>query len=245
MVVRSRLFIPVLFLFGVVPSGLGAQIISGTVRDRISRERVPEALVVLLTADSSYLTQTATELDGGFRLPVPEPGDYRVFVRTMGYAPSLTEPLTVADREEIEVTVFLRADPVALDSLEVVTEARTRQLEMVGFYKRQKKGFGYFIEKEEINRSHASRITDLLYGLPGVRMVGNQATGELSVLLRGSQAKVVLDGMVLLDTQDINALVHPFNIEAIEIYPGIGGVPVQYRTIYGGSGGAILIWTRW
>jgi hypothetical protein len=162
----------------------------------------------------------------------------------MGYAPTTTDSVVVQSEREATVNILLGVHPVTLDSLEVVAEPQTRHLELVGFYKRQKKGFGYFIQREEIDRSHAHRITDLLYGLPGVRMVGSQATGELSVLLRGNDARVVLDGMVLLDSKNINELVHPMNIEAIEVYPGIHGVPVQYRTLYGGSG-AILIWTRW
>ena len=244
MAAQCRSFLFILFLVGLTSHEGNAQIITGTVRDSLSREQVPGALVILLTADSSYLTQTATNEIGAFRLPAPTPGEYRVLVRAMGYAQGITEPLTVADREETEVSVLLRVDPVALDSLEVVTESRTRQLELVGFYKRKEFTGGYFIEREEIDRSHAGQVTDLFYGIPGLRVVRGQRTGELDVLLRGGKATFVLDGMILdRGAGPIDEVIHPYNIEAIEIIPNVAEVPVQYRSSRNPAG-VILIWTR-
>ncbi len=215
------------------PFPLSAQIITGTVRDSLSREKVPNALVVLLTPDSTPLTRTTTDRSGTFRLPVPSPGGYRVFVYGMGYAEEVSPILTVLDREGTEITLLLRPDPVALDSLEVVTEARTRQLELAGFYKRKDMGFGYFIEREEIERSSYIQTTDLLLPLP--------RQGAPRPGCAGGRA-FVLDGHVV-DTSLINVVVHPSWIEALEVYPGPAGVPAQYR-IPGRSCGAILIWTR-
>jgi len=197
---------------------------------------------VLLDAESKYLTETLSDNQGRFEIQPPSPGDYRLSASGMGYAPKVTELLVVESGREITVNLLLAVNPVALDSLKVVTEARTRQLELVGFYNRLGKGFGHFIQKEEIDRSHADRVTDLLYGLPGVRIVRSGTAGELAVLLRGCLASIVFDGMVL-DSGSVNEVIHPYNIEAIEVYPGIGGVPVQYRTPKNACG-AILIWTR-
>ena len=42
-------------------------------------------------------------------------------------------------------------------------------LERVGFYKRMDLGFGYFLQREEIERRSATQVTDLFYGVPGLR----------------------------------------------------------------------------
>ena len=67
---------------------------------------------------------------------------------------------------------------------------------------------------------------------------------------RPCRPSVVLDGVVLQPggtgsrgDLPLDALVNPFNIEALEVYPGPEGVPVQYSG-YLSPCGAILVWSR-
>ncbi len=60
---------------------------------------------------------------------------------------------------------------------------------------------------------------------------------------------VVLDGVLLQPGGtasgglSLDDLVNPFNIEALEVYPGPEGVPVQYSG-YLSPCGAILVWSK-
>jgi hypothetical protein len=243
---RSTVCAILLIAISFSPTPLHAQVISGTVRDSLFRERVPGAIVVLLNVESKYLTETVSDDQGSFTVQPTSPGTYRIAVSGMGYAPTVTDLLAVESERETTVNILLGVTPIPLDSLEVVVSERKTRLDLVGFTRRQKKGFGYFIEKEEINQSRAGQVTDLLYGYPSIRIVKRGDWGHSVPLLRGCDATIVLDGMILYPEGgdiSINELLNPYSIEGIEIYPGLGGVPVEYRTDKNLCG-AILIWTR-
>ena len=246
MTARCRLFIPIFFLFGVLPYAGQAQIIRGIVREESSGSPIPEAEIHVIDTANVIVAASSSVHDGAFSAVVSEPGTYRLRVTAMGYDTTTTGVFVLGPYENRNFDVFLPVRPVPLDSLEVVGEPRTPHLELVGFYRRMEVGFGHFIQKEEIDRSHADRITDLLYGLPSVRIVRGELVGELLVVMRAcpQPPTVVLDGLPLdRDGGPINEVTHPANIEAIEVYPSPAGVPVQYGRTRSPCG-TILIWTR-
>jgi hypothetical protein len=94
-----------------------------------------------------------------------------------------------------------------LDPIEVSVEATRRHLESAGFYQRQRADFGTFLGPRDLERrSNAPRLTDLLVGLPGVRMVSLNpgSAGARFVQLRGSnlsyggvcRPRVYVDGIL-------------------------------------------------
>ncbi|RZL07919.1 MAG: carboxypeptidase-like regulatory domain-containing protein, partial [Hymenobacter sp.] len=89
-------------LYLVAPSATWAQqlpgILSGTVRDSVSRQPVPYATVVLLPAvpNASQLAGTTTDAQGLFTLPKVGPGSFRLQVSFVGYAPHTRAVLMTA-----------------------------------------------------------------------------------------------------------------------------------------------------
>jgi len=243
MMARRRLFLSVFLFVGGFPHAGSAQTIRGIVREQPSGTPIRGAEVHVLDTADAVVSVSSSDDGGVFLATVSEAGTYWLRVTAMGYDSASTEFFALAPNENLSLEFLLPLKPIPLNSLDVVADPRPRWLELKGFYRRKRAGYGYFIEREEIDQSSAVRLTDLLYGIPGVRVYWNSREGDTSVLLRGKHPRVVLDGMVLRDTDEINALVHPYDIEAIEVYPGIGGVPVQYRD-YNGGFGTIVIWTR-
>ncbi len=100
----------------------------------------------------------------------------------------------------------LRPKPIEMDPIEVSVSATRRHLELAGFYERQRSDFGTFLGPEQIERKRAPRITDLLQGLPGVRLVAMNAgsTGRRFIQLRGSnlsqggvcRPRIFVDGLL-------------------------------------------------
>jgi len=64
------------------------------------------------------------------------------------------------------------------------------------------------------------------------------------------QPSVVLDGVLLRaggvgsrGDLSLDDLISPFNVEAVEVYPGPEGVPIQYSG-HMSPCGAIIVWSR-
>jgi hypothetical protein len=234
-----------------------AQLIHGTVLEDPSGQPIAGATVHLLDSTDVILVETSSDDDGQFAVRLPSLGTYRLSVSRMGYTPGRRDLLVVGPDEEPSVEIYLSVEPVPMESLEVVGEPRAPQLELVGFYKRMERRVGHFILREEIDRSSAVRVTDLLYGLPFGRVVAaGSVMGGYDVAMRGWTGcfpTVALDGVVVraggatkgtgAEVGRWNEVVHPSNIEAIEVYPSAAGVPVQYGGLRSRCG-TILIWTR-
>lgn len=148
-------------------------------------------------------------------------------------ATTATDSFFVGAAEDRSLDILLAVRPVWLNALRVAAESRVPHLQAKGFYRRLELGFGHFMVREQIERRAPGRVSDLFYGLPGVRVSGD------AVALRGCAATIVLDGVILLGT--MNQVVSLYDIEAIEVFPTPTGVPPEY---WRGPCGTILIWTR-
>jgi hypothetical protein len=147
-----------------------------------------------------------TDDDGSWTFQLPRPGVYFLEAQRIGYETWIAGPLNVAEGDDLLFIYHLRPKPIELDPIEVTVAATRRHLETAGFYERQRSDFGTFLGPEEIARKRAPRITDLLMGLPGVRMV-SMTTGSVGgrfIQLRGSsisqggvcRPRIFVDGLL-------------------------------------------------
>ncbi|HLQ59152.1 MAG TPA: carboxypeptidase regulatory-like domain-containing protein [Gemmatimonadales bacterium] len=230
------------------------------VLDSASRKPVVGARVVVLDSAGKGLSAAATGSDGRFSFHLPSAGDYRLRISRIGYPSRITEPIGVSAVVSASVVVRLTSTPISLDTLIVVAaavEKRPQFLVDAGFYRRQRVGFGHFLTRDEIDKRDPLILSDLLQGMSGVRVACTGAR-RCTVTMRAANTmffrgkcnpSVVLDGVVLQPGGTgggglpLDDLVDPFNIEALEVYPGPEGVPVQYSG-YLSPCGAILVWSR-
>ena len=163
-----------LALVGPVPAS--AQRLHGLLLDVGSDAPIPFGVVTLLSADGSPVGAVITDTSGRWEFRVPRAGQYLLAARRIGYQPWTAGPVDVA-REDLEFRFHLQRAPVRLTPTVVTEQATRRQLQLSGFYDRQRADFGWFITPEEIEKRQAARLTDLLLGMPGVRLVSN-STGS-------------------------------------------------------------------
>ena len=238
-----------------------AQVLGGTVLDSASGKPVVRARVVVLDSAGRGLFAAVTGADGKFSFHLPSAAEYRVRVSRIGYPSRITEPIDISRAVSANVLVRLASTPISLDTVIVVAapvERRPQFLVDAGFYRRQRMGFGHFLTRSEIDRRDPLILSDLLQGMSGVRVTCTGARrcnvemrAARSMSLRGiCRPSVVLDGVMLqpggvgtLGDLGLDDLFNPFNVEALEVYPGPEGVPVQYSG-YASPCGAILIWSR-
>ena len=224
-----------------------AQAVQGTVVDAESGAPIYMADVALLATDDGIVGRHVTDKDGRFVIRVPEAGSYWLRATRIGYASFTTDTFALETGQDAVAELRLQLSPIPLDPIEAVVEGRVPRLVRVGFYKRQELGFGHFLTPENLEALHPIFPEDLFYGMSGVQV---QSRGRvMGSWYRPCALSVTVDGLLVQrggtppskTDPSWTDLMHVNDIEAIEVYPHPGGVPVWTRS---SPCGAILIWTK-
>jgi len=206
-------------------------------------QRLSEAYVALLTADSALVDIAVTDRFGEFELTGAGEGQYWVLSRRLGYGELLDGPLYLFPGDTFTVQVRMKPEAIALDGVTARAEGRSRYLTAQGFYRRKSMGNGIFIEREEIERRQPDGISNLFEGRESVEILyefeGNR------IRFRGNRCDplVYLDGFAL-EYERFDWIVHPSDVEAMEAYGSPSEVPVEYQGRRKAGCGVVLIWTR-
>ena len=218
------------------------------------------ARLLLLDSAGTALNALTTSSDGQFTFNIPHLGEYRLLISRIGYPITISKPFLFSSTFLARVSLSLPSNPITLDTVTVVAkeiEGRLPYLVDAGFYRRRQIGFGHFLTRDEIDKRDPLIISDLLKGMSGVRVTCTGARrctvtmrAATTMFFRGKcNPSVVLDGFLLQPGGTggggllLDDLVNPFNIEALEVYPGPEGVPVQYSG-YLSPCGSIIVWSR-
>lgn len=172
------------------------------------------------------------------------------------------------------VRIELRVDDQVFDLDPLVVTARTRPLlmreRMGGFYVRQARGMGTFLDRDDLARRPVSKVTDVLRDVHGIRVVGSGGTSRQLVATRnplvhvgGCSPVVYLDGFMVSarridaernqearrlnreareETVRILDAIPTDQIAGIEIYPGPATVPGEFAGLDTHCG-VIAVWT--
>jgi hypothetical protein len=233
---------------------VAAQAVRGRLIEAGTGQPISAASVILYTEDGQALLGKLTDADGRFLIDAPGAGRFKLTAERIGYAPVNGGPIEIVGTDTVDVVLRMGTEVIAIDGIEVVTEARDVRLERSGFYERQRMGFGHFITRDQISFRNPTRTSDLLRTIAGVQVVPRGTFGGGEPVLRGAISGmgqclpgIILDGMTVRQAGSaeppFDDIVHPLDIEAIEVYRGPGEVPAQF----GGSQsacGVIVIWTR-
>jgi hypothetical protein len=218
----------------------GSAQLTGVVREEKGRPLSGAQLVVW----GSGVTGSTKE-DGTFALAGLPAGSQALEVRYVGYAPERVAVDLVSNAtRSVTVTLDKRAD--VLGEVTVYGKRSKRSSDFTGFLQRSKKGFGHFLTRADIEKRHPFQVTDLFRAIPGFMVVPDGGLGYTIVSTRGSgtrgrcQPNVYLDGVRIYDIGNLDGLVMPNDVAAVEAYAGAAGAPPQYHSEGCGS---IVIWT--
>ena len=124
-----------------------------------------------------------------------------------------------------------------------MTIAANDQVKLREFFehKQQRASFGRFLLQHEIRQLGPINPSDLFRNIPGV--VVATASGGNTLRIRGCQPMVWLDGQ-RVPGAELDEVIHPSEIAAIEFYPSNAGIPAQYMERRNRLCGSVLVWTR-
>jgi len=211
---------------------------TGVVTDP-AREPIPDAEVRVLTPAGGGRS-TATDDRGRFNLGEFTAGSLSVRVRRLGYEQRAVDVQIGTGGQHTSVEIVLTIIPAELANV-FVTGAPGRLNEF--FHRRQTRAaFGRFLDQEEIRRKGPTQASDLFRNVPGVSIKTNPAGGN-AIRIRNCQPMVLIDGQ-RSPGAELDEVITPGDIAAIEFYPSSAGVPAQYLERTNRLCGLILVWTK-
>jgi len=236
----------------VVAAPATAQIVTGLVVDRSTREPIVGASVILLEPDGRVRKMAITDDTGTYSITAPSPGRYTLRVDAPGYNTHNEQQFAVLAGRRLEIDMSL-ISYVELPAVTVTADSvpfAPGPLE--GFYERKEMGRGVFITRDEIETMGVPRFTDLLRMRPSVEVVatgGSQYTIRIKGTMRiggDCPPQLWVDnvrwGTVDLDGYGPDRSIFPSEIEAIEVYRP-SAVPIDFAA-FDLSCGAVVVWTR-
>ena len=184
--------------------------------------------------------------DGTFGFTDLPSGTQQLVVRQLGFEP-VEKAVELSGRAPQQVTVTMAKPARVLEPVAVVAERSKAGLDQVGFNRRQKVGFGYFMDTEAIEARQATRMTDLFRTVPSLRVVpsGMDYVVESARDVQGGCVRYVVDGSPYqsMFPGDIDRLMPPHDVAAIEVYSG-SNTPAEFQAAGNSSCSTVVMWSR-
>lgn len=213
----------------------------GIVADRVTGELVPAAAVSLFAFDAGEPVWSGeSDRRGRFQAGTIILGAYRIEVEVLPFS-HLSHLLVLSEAGVVDIRVEMVIVDYELAPI-VTTARRQTKLEREGFYERRAVGLGHFVTWEDIAGPGPLRTSDVVRGIPGVRIIPGGGIEQSSIRLRGGCApRFVIDGILLSNPVAIDDLLSTIDVEALEIYHH-GSLPMRFSGIT--TCGVVMFWTR-
>jgi hypothetical protein len=202
---------------------------------------VPFADVRLAMPDGRRFASSSDET-GRFRFSGLPPGPARVEVRRIGFRPYAQEIVVAETEAATGMRILLAVAAAQLTGIEVSDSRDETDPALTGFYSRRRSNnFGHYLDRSQIEATHAQRASEALRTVPGVLVQPSRRVGNV-VRVRNCRPTVWLDG-VRLPGVELDEVTTVDDVAAVEIYKSLAGLPQQFidRT---NPCGAILVWSR-
>jgi hypothetical protein len=241
--VAARIFFPAVALVATTLQGqepraaeVTVPTVAGVVRDAAG---LPVSDVEVGVVRGGRLQQfVITTADGKFLLTGIARGVVPLRIRRLGYAMQFFD-VDARIPSSAKLDIVLKTVPGELE--EVIIPGSETRLHEFYEHKQQRGSFGRFIEQREIQRLGPTNPSDLFRSVPGI--VIRTGSGGNTLRIRGCQPMVWVDGQ-RVPGAELDEVIHPSEIAAIEFYPSNAGIPAQYQERENRLCGLILVWTR-
>lgn len=215
--------------------------VSGTVTDA---GRMPLGLVEIAALDSAGQPRKRTTTDdrGHFDLGRFAHGPLALTARRLGYEQRTMQIEVNEDGRSASLEIVLLIMAGTLEDVNVTAPPPPTKLQ--GFHERsrQARTFGRFLTEDHIRRMNPRSASELFRNVPGVTLGSDQSGGNV-IRIRGCQPMVWLDGQ-RIPGAELDELIEPSSIAAIEFYQSSAGIPAQYLERGNRLCGVILVWTK-
>jgi Carboxypeptidase regulatory-like domain/TonB-dependent Receptor Plug Domain len=221
------------------PAAAVAHALSGLVRDS-SGSPVAEAEVAV-AAEGAVVRQVVTDTAGRFALRDVPAGQLELRVHRVGYQSRAVAVAVGAAAQPMFVEIVLTPVPAQLEEV-VVNPTPVGRIREFYDHRKQRGGYGRFLELADIRRLAPTNSSELFRSVPGIT-IRAATTGGNTIRIRGCQPTVWVDGQ-RIPGAELDDVIQPNDIGGIEFYPSAAGIPPQYMDPATHLCGLILVWTR-
>lgn len=210
----------------------------GQVVDRHTHQPIRSGDVAVIGTNIT----TTTDSTGRFAITRLRPGDYGLQVRAVGYTP-VTWFLTLLPQQVLRRLFELDLLPVELPEVVVKGKIPLAERRFADFERRRHSGMGHFLTQEQIERSGAASLVDVLVTVRGVEQVclSNDCVPKMVRSPPGCYPQYYLDGIE--STAYFARHTPPRDVRGVEIYRGSSETPGEFEGSNSGCG-VIAIWTK-
>jgi hypothetical protein len=141
------------------------------------------------------------------------------------------------------VTHVFELPPLAETLAPVTVEGTAGSISIAGFEDRRRRGRGVFLTEANIEALKATRVSDVLRAVPGVRLMCDSrgCAVRMSRAARECRPDYYMDGMPATFSSWAN--MSPQGIVGIEVYRSLSETPLEFLRADNVCG-TIVIWTR-
>jgi hypothetical protein len=107
----------------LLPAGVAAQVVRGTVVDEASGRAMPGIVVVLLDSTGKRLAGVLAGDDGRYAIRIAMPGRFAVRAERIGYRADAPTPVVLKSGETVELRLVTRPIPVMLSAVRVIDKS--------------------------------------------------------------------------------------------------------------------------
>lgn len=206
-----------------------------------SRRPLSQVEIVLIR-DAAVVHTVLSANNGRFTFGAVPAGPVMLHFRRLGYAAQTMELVVGRGGHPVISEIVLLEAPPQLTEVLISTERVEERYR--GFHERrqQRASFGRFLEQKDIQRLGPANPSDLFRTVPGITIRSANLNGN-TIRIRGCQPMVWVDGQ-RVPGAELDEVIHPSGIGAIELYPSAAGIPAQYLERGNRLCGLILVWTR-
>jgi hypothetical protein len=210
----------------------------------IDRRPIEGARVALLNGTG----ETLTNAQGEFVLQGLPYGSHTIEARAIGYVPDQEIADIVEFRPEVaEFSLFEVA--YLLDTVRVAAARRMETAEKAAFERRRRSGTGFFLDETVLDTLKAITFKDIIRRVPGARFTrGNTLADTWREYLEFTSGQagpcspmVYLNGTRLLQSADLDEMIHPSSVRRIEAYYRGVAIPAEFAS--NETCGVLAIWT--
>lgn len=240
-------------------SPVAAQVrVVGRVIENETGEPIAGVDVTVRGPHGAYLAHRITDKRGMFEYFAKRGSGIRFAAERIGYKPNTT-PVLLFDRHDFfRVELRLDRNAVLLAPLEVVARSGKRESAVLAnFRDRLVHGHGHYFTRDDIEKRHPNRVTDMLAELPGVHLQSSGRGLHRVVRMARTEAtdcptQIWVDGFLInpqgvlghgVNDYTIDDVVQPKDVEGIEVYSGLSTVPPEFLNRWAQCG-VVAIWTR-
>jgi len=218
----------------------GSYSLSGTIADHEGKP-LGGAEVSLIEHDSATRL-VRCDTAGRFELRSLPTANVKLHIRRLGFASRYVDvAITGADHHSV-VVIELDAAATELAGVSVVDVANEPDMRLREYYGRKSNNaFGHYIDGSTIEARRPQYVSEMLRSVAGASVTPSGRIGY-TVRLRGCPPLVWLDGVRVPGAQ-LDELIQPAEVAAMEIYNSFAGIPAQYFD-RSATCGTILVWTR-